>query len=102
MHRLQPLRLLSILPMLWLPSCALVPDDSPPVAVAEAAEPDPSDDARRAEILRQIRAICPQPMTADELTRAADHLDHHPEALWIIQRLDLADRQARICRGEPT
>ena len=95
------LRLLPILPIIWLPSCALEQRASP-APVVRLVETGPSDADRRAEILRHLRAICPQPMTAAELTRAADHLDTHPDALWLIQRLDLADRQARICRGEPT
>lgn len=98
---LRLLPILPILPIISLPSCALAPPVSPPAAVpAPAPWSDP--DARRAEILRQIRAICPQPLTPAELAAAADHLDTHPDALPLVQRLDLADRQARICRGEPT
>jgi hypothetical protein len=101
MNKRMLLRLLQILPIVWLPSCAPERRVSP-APVVRLVEAGPSDAERRAEILRHLRAICPQPMTAAELTRAADHLETHPDALWLIQRLDLADRQARICRGEPT
>lgn len=70
----------------------------PASAVVSAHTIDPG--ARRAEILRQIRVICPRPMAAAELTAAADHLDAHPEALALVRRLDLFDRQARVCRGD--
>ena len=77
------------------PSCAPAPPASAVVSVRAA---DPA--TRRAEILRQIRAICPRPMTAAELTAAADHVEAHPEATPLVRRLDLFDRQSRICRGE--
>lgn len=84
--------------MLSLPSCAPVPPASPPVAVVAPAR-DFTPDDRRAEIRRQLRAICPQPMTSGDLTRAADALEAHPDILWMVRRLDLFDRQSRICRG---
>ena len=70
----------------------------PASAVVSARASDPA--ARRAEILRQIRAICPRAMTAAELVAAADHVEAHPEATPLVRRLDLFDRQSRICRGE--
>ncbi len=99
MHR-QKLRLVPLILLIAsLPSCALAPPGSPPAAVTRSAE-DGGDRRSRTEILRQIRAICPQPMTAAELTAAADHLEAHPEALPLVRRLDLFDRQSRICRGD--
>jgi hypothetical protein len=86
-----------IVSMSLLPSCAPEPPASPlAIAVAPA---ETSGAARRAEILRQIRAICPTPMTAAELTAAADYLEAHPDALALVGRLNLMDQQSRICRG---
>ena len=100
MHKLMLRWTVPIALICSLPSCADAPRVSPPAAVAISAAS--GGDARRAEILRQVRAICPQPMTAAELTRAADWLDGHPDAYWLVGRLDIMDRQSRICRGVPT
>jgi hypothetical protein len=66
------------------------------VATAAPASPE----TRRVEIIRQIRAICPTPMSAADLEAAAAYLETHPDAVKVIKRLDLFDRQSRICRGE--
>ncbi len=88
--------------MLWLQSCARGPGASPPMPmVLPAPAASPTED-RRPEIIRQLRAICPQTMTAAELNEAADYLKAHPDALVLVRRLDLFDRQSRICRGEKT
>lgn len=85
--------------MLWLPSCAPALPVSPPAALV-AAPASADRDTRRATILAQVRAICPQTMTAADLTRAADYLEAHPDALWLVGRLNLMDKQSRICRGD--
>jgi hypothetical protein len=85
--------------MLWLPSCAPEPPVSPPAALVVA--PAAADrDTRRATILAQVRAICPQTMLPADLTRAADYLEAHPDALWLVGRLNLMDKQSHICRGD--
>lgn len=99
MNRRRPLLAPLILLIVSLPSCAPALPGSPPAAVIRSAE-DGGEPRSRAEIIRQIRAICPQPMTAAELTAAAAHLEVHPEALSLVRRLDLFDRQSRICRGD--
>lgn len=86
--------------MLWLQSCAHEPPALPPMPmVLPAPAASPTED-RRPEIVKQLRAICPQTMTAAELEAAADYLEAHPDALVLVRRLDLFDRQSRICRGE--
>lgn len=81
-----------------LPSCAREPPVSP-LAITVAPTVEASTAERRAEILKQIRPVCPTPMTAAELTAAADYLEAHPDALALVGRLNLMDKQSRICRG---
>lgn len=93
----RPRLLMSMALLCWLPSCVPEQPGSPAAALVGAGS-DAS--ARRAEIIRQIRRICPAPMTGVELARAADYVEAHPDALFLVSRLDLFDRQARVCRGE--
>ena len=80
----------------WLTGCESA--RTPPRAALIAAAGEPV--ARRAEIARQISRICPASMTPAELRRAADYVEVHPDALPLVTRLDLFDRQSHICRGE--
>lgn len=99
MHRLARL----LMPLTMLATClagcghGLMPM-SPPVAALPlpAGSPD-----RHAAIVHQIAPACPAPLSAAQLTRAADYLDAHPDAVAIIGDLDRLDRAARICRGQP-
>lgn len=88
-RNLLPLALLAI----WLQGCAHEP---PPKAVTAV----PAKAANRtAEIQRQLAPICPSPLPAASLNRAADYLDAHPDAFPVIGDLDRLDREARLCRG---
>ena len=47
-------------------------------------------------------AVCPRPMSASELTRAADAIDALPRGAdlnFIAAQLERLDDGARICRG---
>ena len=81
--------------MPWLASC--VGERPPPVAALTATAAEPT--ARRAEISRRLARVCPATMTPAELTAAADILERHPDALALVRRLDLFDRQSAVCRG---
>jgi hypothetical protein len=95
------LLLLLIAPSISPNGCATAPSASaPPVAhvATQAATPD----ARRAEIRRQIAKVCPVPLTADELERAAAIVEARGgdgEVAWLGGRLYTVDGQARVCRG---
>ncbi|MFC2248713.1 hypothetical protein ACETRX_03725 [Labrys portucalensis] len=54
---------------------------------------------RQAEIQRQLAPICPTPLPAASLNRAADYLDAHADAFPVVSDLDRLDREARLCRG---
>jgi hypothetical protein len=54
---------------------------------------------RAAEIKRQLAPICPNPLPAASLNRAADYLDAHADAFPVVSDLDRLDREARLCRG---
>lgn len=50
-------------------------------------------------------SVCPRPMNATELRRAADALDALPRGAsldYLAQQLDRLDVAARICRGNRT
>lgn len=84
-----PLALLAI----WPPGCAHAP---PPKAVATVSAKATN---RQAEIKRQLAPICPNPLSAASLDRAADYLDAHPDAFPVVGDLDRLDRESRLCRG---
>lgn len=94
------LPLLLLLPI-SLGACVSAPQPSaPPVAAIPARSPDKA--ARLAEIKRQIAAVCPATMTADELDLAATVVERHAsdhEVAATVARLFKMDSEARICRG---
>lgn len=99
----RPFRPLLMIPMLLLGSCA--PSDPPPLAVVTprlaSVISEATPKARRAEIRRQLAALCPSPLTDAELERAAQFVETHRSrgAVWIAGRLSRMDDEARICRG---
>lgn len=97
MHRLVLPRILAAV-MLATSLASCVAARTPPSAALTTAADDPA--ARRVEIRRRLAPICPAPMTPAELRAAADLIDRDPAALAVVRRLDLFDRQSRICRGE--
>lgn len=58
--------------------------------------------ARRAAIKAQWRAVCPVPLTDDELEWAAQFVEENRSkgAVWIAGRLLKMDRQTNKCRGK--
>ena len=95
MNRLVSLSIALMVPMLSPPSCAPAPRVSPPAAVVSAAP-----EGRRAQILSRVKAICPTPLSVADLDAAADLVERRPEAVAVVGRLNLMDKQSRICRGE--
>lgn len=61
-----------------------------------------TSDARRAAIIEQLKAMCPMPLTPARLSRAADYLEAHPDAVGVVGDLNTMDKQSRTCRGEPS
>ena len=57
--------------------------------------------ARKAALRRQLAAICPTPLSDDELEWAAQfvELNRSQGAAWIAGRLLKMHREAKICRG---
>ena len=91
-----PLRIL-VATMLALSLAGCESARAPPSAALTAAAAEPA--ARRTEIVRQIARVCPATMTPSELRAAADLVERHPDALVLVRRLDLFDRQSAVCRG---
>jgi hypothetical protein len=58
---------------------------------------------RKAAIRRQLAALCPMPLSEDELERAAQFVKENRSkgAVWITGRLLRMHREPKICRGRP-
>lgn len=95
------LTLLATLPIL-LGSCASEPSKFAPTAAIKTTSATP--DQRRAEIRRQIAAVCPKPLSADELDRAATIVERYAtdgDVTKVVGRQFKMDSEARVCRGIP-
>lgn len=97
-------RLLPLMLAIWLASCA--PNEvTPPKAVvlphvgAVLSKKTPVE--RKAAIHAQLAAICPTPLSDDELEWAAEYVEENRTkgAAWIAGRLLKMHRETRICRG---
>lgn len=96
---------LIVLPILtsFLASCA--PNDRPPLAVVKVhaasvlSKSTPAE--RRAEIRRQLAALCPNTLSDDELGWAADVVEENRNkgVDWLAGRLLKMHREAKVCRG---
>jgi hypothetical protein len=94
-YYLLPLTILTPL----LASCEA--ERAPPVAAVRTVLAQNTPAARKAEIRRQLAAVCPTPLSDDELERAASYVEAHRDkrAVWIAGRLARVDQETRICRG---
>jgi hypothetical protein len=74
---------------------------APATAAVRTVLAQDSPAARRAEIRRQLAALCPAPLGDDELERAAAYVETHRDkgATWIVGRLSRMDEETRICRN---
>lgn len=93
-------------PMLLLASCE--ESGQPPLAVVtprvNTVLSKQTAQARRAEIRRQLAALCPTPLTDDELEWAAEFVEENRSkgATWIAGRLLKMHRETKVCRGLKT
>jgi hypothetical protein len=73
----------------------------PPVAAIRAIEAQPTPEARKAEIRRQLARICPAPLSDVALERAASFIGAHrdKDAVAIIHDLSRLDAETQVCRG---
>jgi hypothetical protein len=93
-HSLLPLMILTFL----LGACE--DGKAPPVAVVKTVLAQDTPAARKAEIRRQLAALCPTPLSDDDLERAAAYVESQRDkgAIWIVKRLSRLDAETRICR----
>lgn len=94
-------RLLPIALPLLLAGCASGQQQTAP-PVAAVRTPAATPEARRAEIRRQIAAVCPTVLTPAELDRYAatvERLAGDGDVLALTMRLVRFDSEARVCRG---
>ncbi len=87
--------LLPLILMSSLGACASAPGPAPAVGA-----PSSGQGARR-DIQAAIAPICSKPLTPAELERLAKLVETHrdPDTVWAAGKLDLLDREARVCRG---
>lgn len=97
--RAQTFWLLLLTLTISLASCA--PNDSQPAQAIAAVLSEPTPAARKRIIHRQLAAICPTPLTDDELEWAAQFVEENRSkgAAWIAGRLLRMQRETKICRG---
>lgn len=92
-----PLTMLALL----LAGCASAPQQTaPPVAAVKSSASTAA--ARKADIRRQIAAVCPTPLSPSDLDRAESVVERHQvdrDVIAVVGRLDRMDRETRICRG---
>lgn len=93
------LRLPLLIQMTLLASCA--PSDPPPARAVAAVLSEGAPSARKAAIRRQLAAICPTPLSDDELEWAAQFVEENRSrgTVWIVGRLLRMHRETMICRG---
>jgi hypothetical protein len=71
------------------------------VAAVESVLSKPTPAARRAEVQRVIRAVCPTPLSDDELEWASQFVEENRTkgAAWIVGVLWEKNAQILKCRG---
>jgi hypothetical protein len=95
----QAFRLLLPILTILLASCA--PSEPPPARAVVGVLSERTPAARKAVIRHQLAALCPTPLSDDELEGAAQFVEQNRSngAAWIAGRLLTMHREARICRG---
>lgn len=93
--------LATCLPLLTILLGGCAPGKPEPIAVINAAISAPTPSARKASIKKQIAAVCPTPLSDDDLERAALYVEvnHEKGAVWLVRRLSKMDAETRICRN---
>lgn len=74
-----------------------------PIAAIESLLSQPTPEARRAAVVRQIKAVCPVPLSADEVEWAAQFVEENRSkgAVYVAGLLWKMNAESRICRGMP-
>ena len=98
------MRLLLLIPTLWLASCDGSEETKARAVVLHRVGivlSEPTHDARKAAIHAHLAALCPAPLSDDELEWAAEFVEKNRTkgAVWITGRLLRMDRESQICRG---
>lgn len=94
----RPLMILLPILMISLASCD---DKAAPVAAIESVLSKPTPDARKSEVVRQIKAVCPTPLSAYEVEWAAQFVEENRSkgAVYIAGLLWKMNAETRLCRG---
>jgi hypothetical protein len=101
---MQPTRaraFLLLLPILTISLTSCAPSEPPPARAVIAVLSEKTPAARKAAIRRQLAALCPNPLSDDELEWAAQFVEENRSkgAVWVTGRLLRMHRETKICRG---
>jgi hypothetical protein len=97
--RAQAFRLLLPILTISLASCEL--NEPPPTRAVVAVLSERTPTVRKAAIRRELAALCPAPLSSDELEWAAQFVEENRSrgAVWVTGRLLRMHRETKICRG---
>lgn len=72
-----------------------------PLAAIESVLAQPTPALRKAEVVRHVKAVCPTPLTDDELEWVAQFVEENRTrgAAWIAGKLWEKNEEIRKCRG---
>lgn len=72
-----------------------------PLLAMESVLSKPTPETRKEELHRQTKALCPVPLSNDELEWTAQYVEINRDkgAVWIVGRLWKMNKGTKICRG---
>jgi hypothetical protein len=97
--RARNFRLLLLILTNLLASCAT--SEPPPARTVITVLSEKTPAAPKAEIQRQLAALCPKPLSDEESEWAAQFVEENRSkgAVWVTGRLLRMHRETKICRG---
>lgn len=94
----RPLMMLLLMPTILLASC-----DGPGQAIGaiESVLSEKTPEARKAAVVKSIKAVCPVPLSADEAEWAAQFVEENRSkgAVYVAGLLWKMNAESRLCRG---
>ncbi|MBM3578711.1 MAG: hypothetical protein FJX40_13905 [Alphaproteobacteria bacterium] len=94
----RPFLILLLILTTLLASCD---DKATGIAAVESVLSKPTPEARREEVVRQTKALCPVPLDADEVEWVAQFVEenHGKGAIYVAGLLWKMNAETRLCRG---
>lgn len=72
-----------------------------PLGAIESILSKPTPETRKAEVVRQYKAVCPTPLSNDELEFVAQFVEENRSrgAVYVAGKLWQMNKETKICRG---